>query len=1111
MTSMNNYDLLIQKLDQFIRKYYINQLIRGSLYTVAVVLVLFLAFNLLEHQFYFSSGVRKVLFYSFLGVSALALVGWVLQPLLKYFRLGSVISHEQAATIIGDHFSNVEDRLLNILQLRQQSESTASRDLILASIDQKARTLEPVPFKNAIDLSNNKKYLRYALPPLLLLLILLVAAPSLIKEPTARLIRNNEDFERPAPFSFVLEEEALSVVQFEDYELEVIVEGDQLPAEVFIEVDNYQYRLSKEEANRFSYQFSNVQEATDFKLFSVGVESKDFTLDVLKKPNITGFEIELDYPSYTGRKDETLQNMGDLVVPVGTSIDWVFTAENTDDMAIQFFGEEERISVKRFSDDLFTLKRKAMRDGTYKLFVSNEDLPDADSVGYSISVIPDQYPSISVEKFEDSLNTKLYYFIGEATDDYGLRSVSFNYRVNRVESEGKEEPLQRIPLDNPTGKATQYSYTWDLGELGLKPGDEVVYYFETFDNDGVNGSKSSRTGTMVYTMPTKEEFQQMEEENDQEIKDRLEKSLKESRQIQKDMKELREQLLQEKEMDWQNRKELERLLERQKELQKEIDQAKQAFEENLKNQQEFSEQDERIQEKQEKVQELFEEVMSEEMQELMEQIEELLQEMEKDDALEMMEEMEFSDEEMEMELDRMLELFKQLELEAEMEEMIDELEELAEEQEELSEETESGEKDQEELQKEQEEINEKFDELQEKMENIEKKNEELEQPKQMGDQDEQMEDIEQDLNESQEQLEQQQNENAAKKQKSAAKKMKEMAQSMSMQMQSQAMDQMNEDMDALRQLMENLVGLSFGQEDLVADFAETEVNTPRYVDLVQQQFKLNDDFRLIEDSLQALSKRVFQIESYVTEKVMEIKGNMKKGLDDLEERKKPQASDHQQRVMKNVNDLALMLSEVMNQMQQQMAAMMPGNQMCNKPGGSGGKPGKVPQDKMSPGQQKLNEDMKKMKQAMEQGGSPGSKEFAQMAARQAALRKALREKQKELQQKGQGSKALEEAIEQMNKIETDLVNKTLTNEMLKRQEEIMTRLLEHEKAERQREQDNKRKSETARNYERDLPPALEEYLRQREAEIDQFKQVSPSLKPYYKFLVEEYFKSLKEG
>ncbi|MFN4257329.1 MAG: DUF4175 domain-containing protein, partial [Saprospiraceae bacterium] len=118
-----------------------------------------------------------------------------------------------------------------------------------------------------------------------------------------------------------------------------------------------------------------------------------------------------------------------------------------------------------------------------------------------------------------------------------------------------------------------------------------------------------------------------------------------------------------------------------------------------------------------------------------------------------------------------------------------------------------------------------------------------------------------------------------------------------------------------------------------------------------------------------------------------------------------------------------------------------------------------------------------------------------------------RELQKQKQEQGKGSKALDEIMEQMDKVETDLVNKRLTNETMKRWEDIKTRLLEEERAEREREQDEQREAESAKQQPTKLPPALEEYLKKRRAEVDLYRTVSPALKPYYKGLVEEYLKT----
>jgi hypothetical protein len=320
------------------------------------------------------------------------------------------------------------------------------------------------------------------------------------------------------------------------------------------------------------------------------------------------------------------------------------------------------------------------------------------------------------------------------------------------------------------------------------------------------------------------------------------------------------------------------------------------------------------------------------------------------------------------------------------------------------------------------------------------------------------------------------------------------------------MKQMQMDMKTLRQLLENLVSLSFSQEDLIAEFNKTDPSTPKFVQLTQKQNKLKDDFKIAEDTLQALAKRMIQLESFVTDKVMEINRSYKESIVQLEERKKTTAADFQQRGMKSLNDLALMLSESLEQLQQQMASKMKGQQMCADPNSPGQG---EPKDQMSEGQEKLNE---QMKGKQKEGKSPSAKDFAEMAAKQAALRKAMEAKQRKLQQQGKGgNKEMQEMIEEMNKTEIDLVNKRMNGEVMKRQQQILTRMLEFEKAERQQDQDEKRKAEIAKTAPTPMPPALEEYIRQRKAEIQNYQTVSPSLKPYYKNLVETYLKSYKSN
>lgn len=1120
----SNYQVLIANLDKFIRKYYINKLIRGSLYTIGILLAVFIVYSVAEYYLYFGTGMRKFLFYSFLLLALGGFSYWVIDPLVRYFQLGKTISHEDAAVIIGNHFGDVKDKLLNILQLKKL-ENQQSTELLTASIDQKTEAIRLVPFQSAIDLNKNRKYLKYALPPFLLLIVILFAAPSMITDSTNRIINNDKKFEKAAPFKFLIDNRDLSVVQFRDYDLKVHVEGEVMPNEVYVSFDNFQYKMTRESGSTFSYTFKNVQKNRDFTLNSGKVSSASHTLKVLAKPNMANFKIDVDYPAYTGRTDETVQNMGDLVVPEGTKLNWLFDVLNTDNISYTFGEESDKNLAERKSGDKFVMAHTARHDLTYKLFLSNQYVTAEDSMVYSISVIKDQYPTISVEQIVDSLNNNLIYFVGTASDDYGLNTLSFNYSV--IKENGNQEPLQKEKLSKEAGREIQFSHVFDLNELKLAPGDNISYYFEVNDNDAVNGSKSARTSVMTYNKPTIEELRLQEESNDQAIKDELKDALDKLKKLQENMNKLQDKLLQKNDLDWQDKKEMEKILDEQKKLQEQIEQAKERLEENMKNRDENDPLPEELQEMQDALKELFDNAADPETKELMDKIQELLQELDKEDAVEMLEQFKNNSDAKEKEMNRLLELYKQLEMEKNIMDQIRDLEKLADDQEKLSEESQKGEKSQEDLKQEQDDLNKRMDDLMDKQKDLEKKNKELKAPKDMGqDNQEQMEDAKDDMEKSSDQLDKEQNDKAAKSQKKAAQKMKEQAKSMAGAMQGSKAQQASEDVKTLRQLLENLIKISFDQEDLFEEVTPYTVNSPAFPESIRKQFKLQSDFRIVEDTLVALSNRNPDIQSYVMDKVAEIKLNFKESIEQLVERRVAQGQEKQRRTMKNLNDLALMMNESLDQAQQQ-AMGMPGSGSCDNPGGTGSGDSDKPIDKITQGQKELSEGLQKMKGEGdqegegegEQGGEEGqsgkdgmsAKDYAQAAAQQAALRKALEELQKSKIEQGQGSKLLDEIIKNMDGIETELVNKRLNNETLKRMKDIETRLLEAQKAERQRELDEKRISRTAQDMRRELPPNIQEYIKQRQSEIDMYKSVSPSLKPYYKSLVDDYYKSLKSG
>jgi hypothetical protein len=501
--------------------------------------------------------------------------------------------------------------------------------------------------------------------------------------------------------------------------------------------------------------------------------------------------------------------------------------------------------------------------------------------------------------------------------------------------------------------------------------------------------------------------------------------------------------------------------------------------------------------------------MTPEMKELFKKLQDMMDKLDKNKVNDLLDKMKLSNKDLEKQLNRNLELFKQLEFEKKLSETIDKLDSLSKKEEKLSKETEKTDaKNNEALKNKQEAMNKEFENIQKDIDELEKKNKELEEPNQLDSTNKEQNSIKQEMNNSMDELNDKKNKKASQSQKNASQQMQELSEKMSEMQQEMEQESMGEDVNSLRDILENLVKASFDQEDLINELSDTKTSDPKYVTIMEDQKKLKDDLQMIEDSLFALSKRQVQIESFVNKEISEINDNVSKALGFLNSRSTGLGKEKQQLAMTSINNLALMLSETLNSMQQQMAqstgsCKKPGS--CNKPG-SGSKSFKS----MRQLQEKLNQAMEEMQKGTNPNGKTGqqsmSEQLAKLAAQQEAIRKQLQDMIEQLKEEGKTNTGdLNGLQDKMEETETDLVNKIINSETIKRQQEILTRLLESEKAEKERELDEKRESNEAKNENYSNPAKFFEYNSIKINEVELLKTVPPSLKSFYKNKVNEYF------
>ena len=1097
----SDFNRILQQLHRYKRKFYLNQLLRGSIYFGAILLSVYLLLNSIEYTARLNSMGRAALLALFVLVFFFFLYRWVFSPLLRLAFPNRQMSDEEAARRVGAHFPDVQDKLLNMVQLNRAS-SRADNSLVLASIAHRIQQLSVVSFPLAIDLKNNLRYLRYLAIPTAVIVVLLLFVPQFFSEGTTRIVNFSKDYRPEAPFSFDVETGSAIAFKNEDFPVRLRLSGNSLPDKVYLSASGRRFRMIANEEGVYEHVFQNMQRNTSYQIEAAGFSSPAYDITVVDRPNLKNFSVFLDYPDYLQRKDESLDNVGNLQVPEGTQVSWQFGTLAADSVTLTFEKSQERHALPPSGDKSFSFKKQALLSDYYQIDLKNQYSSNQQKIRYFLDVIPDQRPEITLDQFQD---TTLYQFLvlgGNVSDDYGLARLALFYRFESADDPSETPPKYQaydLPLDRKQNNQSYY-HQWKVDTLQLKPGDKIRYYLKVWDNDAINGYKSAKTASYVFQVPDKQVIKDNLDKSSAETQSQISKTVQQAEQLEESVDDLEKKLRGKKELNWQDKEKLEDILKQREALEKQLKELQEQNESMNQQREQFDEQSEKMQKQISQLQNLMDELLDEETKKMYEELRKLLDEQQDiDQVQEKLQQIEDQEQNLEEELERALELFKRMKFDMKLDDVEQQLSELAEEQQQLAEETENKENQTDSLSQQQEELNKDFEDIQQDMKEMEEMNQDLKNPSPMQDMSEEQEQTQQEQQKAKEALDEKKRNKAQKSQQKSAQQMQQMAQKMQQMQQSMEMESLQENMDNLRNILDNLITLSFDQEKVMKDFREVKQNDPRFIDLSQEQLKLMDDAQIIEDSLLALAERVFQIQSFVTREVKDMNKYMEGSVESLRERQQYKAIGEQQFAMTSINNLALLLNDVLGQMQQQMADAMGNPQQ---------KQGNTRSNmNLSELQKQLNQEIQELKKSGKSGRAL-SEELAKLAQQQEKIRQAMEEMQGQEESEGGGGNG-DELAKQMEETEQDLVNKKLTQELIERQKQIMTRLLKAEESMREQELDDKRKGETAKDdYEQRTLERFDEYIKLKEQEIELLKTVPVKLNPYYKSEANEYFKRL---
>lgn len=1042
-------DIILYKLNKFSKKYFLNQIITGLMLFILVSFVFWLVFLGLEYFLYFSINTKFYIVTSFFVFSIISFIFLIFLPFLKYCNVLKGLSKVKINQLITQSFPDVKDKLINILELSSSdTDDVYSKELIVASINQKITDIKIFDFNKAISFKRSFKFLYLVFGAFVLSFLFYLVNPRAFNDTSYRLIKYQTTFEKPLPYKLTILNEDLSVGKGEDFTLHVSIGGYKEYSDVNLIISGKSFLMKKDSTNFYSYKFNNVNNDLFFQVSINNYNSSIYQLIVHDKPILTNFSVQLTKPGYTLQKNEKIDNVTEFTVPAGTVATVDFSTLNTDSVILS--DGSSKFSLDNSKKNIFIYKKQIIDNQYINVNLKNSNFFIPDYLKINFQVIEDQFPSIGVVKLNDSIDFTRIYFRGNVTDDYGFSKLLFQIKIgDKIDS---TFILNILP--NVSTQEFFYAFDFNLYKSITK---DLSYFFEIYDNDEVKGPKSAVSETFYFSFPEANEIADFQDKMFDQIENIFQNSMNFTDQLKNNLNEVKKKMLNSDLTEWER-----------KEIQKNISSIKGNLEEELKNliekndemnnyMKSFTEQDQRLIEKQQQINDLLEDVFSDEMKKLLEDFNKMMQEFNKDQLNNSKEKLDLSVDELSKQLDRNLELLKRMKVEQQLDQFSKNIDNLIKKQD--SNLSEADKKfDTNKLASDQEKQQKDFDQLMKEYNDINKINNELEEPVNLYDLSNEKNEINNEFSKSNENI---RKENKKKSQESL-KKNKENLDNLKFMIdqmiEENFAEQNMENLQDLIQILDNLVTFSFNQEKLISSTNKRNFNV---LALVEQK-KLVNDFTIINDSLYSLSKREPSINSQINKELFAVRTYFAGIENDFEDNAISQINVNQQKVLTSVNNLSLFLSEVIKKLQEQQANSQPGNKNCNKPGNNPN-PNSM-KSSMQSMQKSLQQQLEKIMQMMKQGdqGKAMQNELGKAISQQEAMHNMLQQMMNQGQVGSNAYETLKQADQLLDKVREDILRNNISNSTIERQKQIMTRLLEAEKAENERDLEEKRKSDSAK-------------------------------------------------
>ncbi len=1122
MDTTGLYDEIHRRLAAVRRKQNTAAVIHGAAFSGALFLTAVLLALIGEEIINFSVGGRTVLFWT-LVLLALALFLWRIgRPLGRLAEILHGESDLETARDVGRRIGCVNDRLVNALQLLAEGDARRiySGDLVDAALADLRADCEGIDFTSAVDRAGTPLTGRLLAAAFLSCVLLFALFPTAFFGAADRLLHFNEAYAAASPFRFVVEPGSREIIKGETVPIRVRVTGEN-PGEVSIafrrrgDLAYEEAVLRADGAGEYHHQFPPVTETTEYYIHARGIRGDDYTLTVIDRPLVRQLRITVLPPAYSGlpvRRQE--DNVGDVAALRGAAIRFDIEASKVlksgeialSDSAVLPLG----IAGSR-AHAAFVL----MKERSYHISLRDSaGTGSVDPVEYTLRIIPDAPPAVTLLSPSENLDvtdTTPVNLLAKITDDYGFSRLRLAYKLVQSKYEKPEQEFTYVPLPLPPSGTIEalIPYRWSIAGLHLVPEDVISFYVEVFDNDVISGPKSAISEIYSLRLPSMDEvFAQADKGHEASIGG-MQDALKQAQEARKEMEELTQSVRSPADkLEWQDRRKAEDLLKKYGEVKAKMDSVRAAVDRMVDDMSKNRVLSPETLEKYQELQHMMDQMSSPEFAEAMKQLQQAMQQMSPDALRQAMQQFNFSEETFRKSIERTLNLLKRIQIEQKVDEAVRRTEQMMKQQEALKEntgKTPAGDRDRmEQLAKEQKEVQEHLQSLGAQMEELQKKMEdfpaemplaELKHARQEMAQDSlarTMESISRDMV-------QMQPEEASRQQQQALASMGKLGEHLRSMQKEMRQNQQRQVLNAMRRSLRDLLDLSKREETLKDESERLEPNSRRFRDNEEAQMDAMRDLGTVAEGLAALSQRTFGVTPEMGKSIGDAMRSMNDAMRSLQQRNRAAASQQQTDAMASLNEAAQKVEDSMNGMQQG--------------GGQGmGLAGLMQRlQRLSQQQGGINDASRNL------GGMTPEQaaEMSRLAGEQGMVRKSLEQLAREAASAGDLKKLMgdmSQIARDMTEVQTDMTSGNFNPETVRKEDRILSRLLDAQRSTRERDFEKKRTSTAGQDVTRESPPSLTLTAGQEKDRLrrDMQKALEEGYAREYEDLIRRYFEILEQ-